>query len=201
MAVNTKVSSRSSVILMSLITILVGLSMMIFPALFQNTIMLILGLMALAFGLFKLIPYFMNKATATASDFTLGVTFVILGLVVIIFQRMLLAFIPIMFGIFLLITAIMKLRDAVDMKRVGAANWMLNLIFGIASVVLALILICRPGFVLSMTFSIIGAFIFVDGIMSLVSSIMVNVNYRGYRQSASQTIYDAATGNVTKEKK
>jgi uncharacterized membrane protein HdeD (DUF308 family) len=160
--------------LISAIYIVFGLLLLIFPDTMKNLICILLGIAALAIGIIKLIIYFRKNRleAALAYDMALGIIFVILGIIILIFQGKVLEILPVVFGIFILISSLMKIQTAADIRRLGGTKWWLVLIFAIVSVIFSVILILRPEFMVNASFIIIGIFMVIDGIGGAAGALM-----------------------------
>lgn len=197
-----KVNAKGSAIIGAVVWIVLGVLLFVFPDQMKNIIMILLGACILISGLVSLIIGF-KKSSADSSkmaNYTGGVVAVLLGILIFIFRGKLLAFLPMVFGICLLVSAIIKIIDSAEMHKVSADKWWFSMIFAVVSAIFGLILIARPSFVVDLSFRLIGAFLAVDGIMNLISSTAVGYQYRNIRKSVSRTVYDAATGKVSEEK-
>ena len=131
-----------------------------------------------------------------AYDLAVGILFTVLGVIVLVFQAKVLEILPIIFGIFLLISSIMKVQNAVDVKRFGGSKWWLALIFAAVSIVLAIILILKPQFVVDASFVVIGIFLIIDGAEGLASIFMYSKYYRKAKNAADGAVSGMSHGTV-----
>ena len=76
---------------------------------------------------------------------------------------------PILLGIFIILSSIMKIQNAIDLKRVDYPRWWLILVFALISIALGAILIWNPFAAASTLMMFVGASLCADGIMSLWS--------------------------------
>ncbi len=197
-----KLNARGSAIVGAIIWVVLGVLLFLFPDQVKNVIMLIVGGGAVLIGVVRFVIGYKKVADDSTKflDYGLGVIFLVIGILIIIFRGSLLAILPVIFGICLLVSAITKIIDSLEMRKVSASNWWFSLIFAIVSAVFGLILIARPSFVIDLSFRLIGAFLAVDGIMNIISSSAVGYQYRNVRKTVSKTVYDAATGKVSDER-
>ena len=163
-----------------------------------SLVCIILGVISLVFGIYKLILYFRKTSleAAMAYDLAVGILFTVLGVIVLVFQAKVLEILPIIFGIFLLISSIMKVQNAVDVKRFGGSKWWLALIFAAVSIVLAIILILKPQFVVDASFVVIGIFLIIDGAEGLASIFMYSKYYRKAKNAADGAVSGMSHGTV-----
>lgn len=157
--------------IMSVVYIVAGLALIIWPSFMEGMICTILGIVAIVFGIIRLINYFVgDKFEALMRyDMVIGIFLVGLGLFVLIFPGVVISFLPVVFGLFLILSSLVKLQNAVDLKRLDYDRWWLILILAAVSIVLGVILICNPFGVIHLLLTFVGVFFVVDGATSLYS--------------------------------
>lgn len=196
---NTKrLKARKSAVIMAAAYLALGVLMLVFPQVMQNLLMIILGLGALIYGIIKLIISFAGNGSLPykAGDLLIGIVMTAAGAAVLIFRGSLLSFIPLIFGVFLVISAVEKVRDAMDARFFNSTHWWFNLALGILSLIFGIILVLRPGFVVRLSFRIIGIFLTIDGASGLISALDLASSRRVYRKSVAKDVFDAACSPV-----
>ena len=88
---------RGMSILVSFIYIAFGLLLVIFPTQMANLVCILLGVISLVFGIVRLTKYFTKskEEAAMAYDLVVGILFIALGVVVLVFQKGVLSILPI----------------------------------------------------------------------------------------------------------
>ena len=172
---------KASSITVCIIYIVVGLVFFIWSAKVQDLIAIFLGLIALVYGIYRLILYFTKDklAAMAGNDLIIGIIFSILGVVVLILGRSLLTLVPILFAIFIMLSSIVKIQRAIDVKRFGGNKWLSVLIMAVISLVLAIIIIVQRSLAMDVLIKIIGVFMIIDGITGIVS---IGVASNAYKQ-------------------
>ena len=190
--------SRASTVIMAALYLALGIMMLVFPQQMSGTIMLILGVIALLIGIVKLIICFAASkgVPLRVADFIVGVVFVVLGVATLILREKLLNVIPVIFGLFLLISSLLKIRDAIDARRFSSSRWVFSLVVAVISAVMALILILRPAFVMELYFRLIGIFLIIDGASGLMSALSLAGTYHGYKKTMKRSVYDTDSYTV-----
>ncbi|MDD3338145.1 MAG: DUF308 domain-containing protein [Lachnospiraceae bacterium] len=157
--------------IMSVVYIVAGVALIIWPSFMEGMICTILGIVAIVFGIIRLINYFVgDKFEALMRyDMVIGIFLVGLGLFVLIFPGVVISFLPVVFGLFLIISSLVKLQNAVDLKRLDYDRWWLILILAAVSIALGVILICNPFGAIHLLLIFVGVFFVVDGATSLYS--------------------------------
>lgn len=197
-----KVNARGTSMVNAIVWMALGILFFLFPDKMQNIIMILIGAAALITGIFKIFSGFRKPSEdrSKLGDYAAGVIGLVIGILVLVCQKKLLSILPVVFGVFLLISSIIKIIDSVEMRKVSADKWWFSLIMACISAAFGFILIARPAFVVDLSVRLIGIFLVIDGIMNLISSTAVGYQYRNVRKSVSKTVYDAATGKVEEDK-
>ncbi len=152
-------------------TLVFGLALLIKPDLTTNLILNILGGALIAAGAYKVVRYFMNRDPYDifSWDLALGVILACGGLSLIVFKRMLLSIVPLMFGIAMLVCGVVKLQAAFTMKRMLNRRWYFTLIATGVSCILGLLIILHPFGTGLALIRLIGASIAIEAIQDILS--------------------------------
>lgn len=194
--------SRASAVIMAVFYVAIGVLMLAVPDKMSEMLLLILGVISIIIGIIRLIICFAAKSKGwpmRVFDFAVGAVFVAMGIALLILRNKLLYVIPVVFGVFLLISAILKIRDAVDARRFSSSSWGFSLATALIAAVMALILILRPAFVMNLYFRIIGVFLIIDGAASLLSALMIGHSYRRYKKTVGRSVYDTESKVLSTE--
>ena len=183
-----KIKNGMNSLIVAIIYIAFGVLMILFPGVMANIVCILIAAALLVFGALKLLAYFRKDKEQAAQSFDLvgGVILLILGVLILLFQRRFLNILPILFGIFLLISALIKLQNAFDVKRFGGEKWWMVLLFSVVSIVLAILLIARPGFMVKASFIVIGIFLLIDGIETLIGTFMLGKTTTSYKKAQDE---------------
>ena len=134
----------------------------------------ILGGLFILFGLIKLITYFYNKDNSLYYDLNLMLSSlcILVGLVVIVFGKDIMAIIGIIFGIWISLSSINRINLSFKLKDAGISYWYVSL------VIAALLLMCGLYIVFSPAILLVtlGTLLIVYSIMDIVQSIIYIIN-------------------------
>lgn len=164
--------------------IVLGVALLAWPDTSLQTFCYALGGVAVIFGLVKIIMYFMKDRLENLMEPELvtGVTSAAFGAFVLLKSEFILSILPFFTGVFLLIGAIMKLQNAIDMKRLGFRAWWLVLIISIGMFGLGGLLVANPLFVAKIVVILIGAGLTADGVVNLFDMFMLKRLLKKFRQ-------------------
>ena len=116
-------SIRNSLILSSLLYIVLGVVLLVMPELSLGFACLLIGGAVVIYGVVRLAAYLRGGPAADKLDLVLGVLLILLGLFLLIWIRFLLAFVPVVLGIYILIDSFGSLKRSLDMKALGFGEY------------------------------------------------------------------------------
>ena len=150
--------------------VVLGLVFLFWPELSLMTLCYAFGILTIVYGIVHLIGYFVRDRLISVFryDLVIGIIAVALGIMMLIRPQYIVSILPILLGIFIILSSIMKIQNAIDLKRVDYPRWWLILVFALISIALGAILIWNP-FAAASTLMFVGASLCADGIMSLWS--------------------------------
>lgn len=161
-------SAAVQYIIMSVLLCLFGLLLMIKPDFSVRFVVCAIGILLLAVAVVKLITYFCTPVGARLSlDLMLGIALIVLGIIVLTKAQQTVSVLFILIGIPILADGIVKLQNAVEAKRADVTVWWIMLIFALLSVAAGVLLIFRPYDSVKALTVLMGAGLFIEGIMNL----------------------------------
>lgn len=126
----------------SLILGLVGLVLMLAPDTFNKVVGIIVGLSLLLVGLATIYQYMKNKIGTTLSLFS-GILYAVLGAIIMVYPNSVLQLVAMCLGVYLLISGILKVSTAINIRRI-TERWIGTLVIGIISGILGILLLVNP---------------------------------------------------------
>ncbi len=188
---------KSTLIGFSVLYILLGLALLIWPVGAQTVICYVLGAAAIVYGIVRIILYFSGKDPMDAVSLGLvtGILFVLLGLFLLIWHNTVVSIFGFLIGVAIVLNSVFLLQMAFELKRYGSARWFLILILAVVMLAAGIVLVCNPaGSALAWTI-VAGAFLLTDGVMSLISYIIWLVRFKK-AQDASAPSFGASSPRV-----
>ncbi len=171
---------RNSYIIIAVAYVVFGLSLLIRPQLSTTVICYAVGALCLIYAAVTLIKYFTDgsKRYYVEPNFVLPVILGIFGLVIIVRPAVVISILPVTVGLVLIVSGIVKLQDSFSLKRYGFERWYISLVFAVVSLLFGVIILLNP-FGTGLVFArIVGALFAVDGILSIISCILVYASQR-----------------------
>lgn len=150
---------------LSAVMVLLGLYMVIRPVNSAEIICTAIGIAILVLSILGIIRYITTQVKSARHQvlFAVCVAAAVIGIILLFRPGWILALIHIFIGIGILIDGIFKLVKALEAKSFAREKWWLILIFAILTCLLGLILIFNPFSGVSITMTIIGVILIVEG--------------------------------------
>lgn len=133
-------------ITISILTLLAGIALVIWPGASVITICYVVGSAAILVGAVRLAGYF-SKDSYNLNfqfDFAMGLVFLILGTVLIFHPGDTVAVLHFSVGILVLVDSVFKLQTALDAKHFGLKKWWVMLLCALLCAGLGLVLVILP---------------------------------------------------------
>ena len=167
----------------SIIFICLGVFLYVMPYISATIIGVILGSLILLMGVYSIYKHKKNTSKLLVFQFELilGVISLLLGILIILNPLLVSIIITVCLGIWLLILGTFKINYALSLKKFKEDFWPLTLTMGIIYLVLGAILIFNPLSASMIISEIVGLFVIVYGLISLVETHL-------YKQNASKVI-------------
>lgn len=165
-------SVKRTYLLFSCLWILLGLALLLFPGISSRIICYILGGLCLVWAVVKFIGYFARDPYRLAFQFdlALAVLCLILGLVLIFFSRAILSILPVLVGIFTVVSGVFKLQTAFEARRFGIPSWPWLLVLSIAAIAVGALVVILPYQTAMLSIRLMGVAIVVGGIEDITAT-------------------------------
>lgn len=158
------------------VTLLIcGLVLLLMPELTLVTIANVIGIFVIVIGAFFLVSYFTRKELAAGNnDLIKGLVIVFVGIFICVKSELVVSILPVVLGIGVVLSGILKLQHAFDLKRMGFGTWIRIAITAAINVFIGPIVILNPFSTAAWLMRLVGiAFIF-SGVTDLVTTIYVS---------------------------
>lgn len=155
----------------------IGILMLIFQASVEEAIGYAVGAVFAALGVIRLIQYafVQRKQSLMATWLYEGALLAFFGIFCLIHHGEVFGYASVIFCVMLLAGCIIKMQNAIDLKRIGAMRgfWLTILILSLVSLLLAVLLAWDPAFVAKAYVKSIGMFMIFDGFSALFTVVWV----------------------------
>lgn len=166
-------------IIMSLLFIIVGIIMIIFPNIIVSSIMIMIGVVLIIVGAFTIINSLKDKGDfgGYSYDFALGVMSLIFGIVMVANPNLLVSVLPILIGAWIIFQSLLKLQLSIKVKNLGGKTWSLILIMSILTTILGVVLVINPFGAVNTIMVLLGSLIILYGVSDIIETTCVLKNF------------------------
>lgn len=165
--------AKTGYVSMSLIFCLVGLGFILRADLGTQLLGTALGVAMIVFGIVKIVGYFSKDLFRLAFQYDLefGSILLLLGIAVLVHPLHAVNLIVIAMGILIMADAFFKARIAKDARDFGIRDWWFILACAVATGILGMLLMFRPGNSAEMLTALLGVALIFEGILNLTVAI------------------------------
>ena len=158
------------------VTLLIcGLVLLLMPELTLVTIANVIGILVIIIGAFFLIGYFLRKELAAGNnDLIKGLVIVCIGIFICVKSELVVSVLPVVLGIGVVLSGILKLQHAFDLKRMGFDTWVRIGLTAAVNIFIGLIVILNPFSTVAWLMRLVGIGFLFSGVTDLITTIYVS---------------------------
>lgn len=166
-----KNSLKGNALLTAILSAIYGLVLIIWPDTSAKTLCYVIGAVIIIVGLLYVIQYARKDVRKDfyRNDLVYGLFAIALGIMALIKVQVVESIIPVVLGIIVLFSGIVKLQNAFDLLRMKYSNWPVVMILSAINIIFAIILIVEPVWVVNALFRLIGIGLLFGGVTDLVT--------------------------------
>lgn len=185
---------KKSFCVLSAAYIVLGVVLLVWPDLSVTTFCRVFGVGMIIFGCAHLILYFAksNKMQSVMQgNMIAGVVGIATGVYILLKMESVLDIIPFALGVVALLGAVVKLQDALDLRRLGSERWQIMLVFTAVLFVLGWVLIVDPFENMKLIVTLVGVSLLIDGVGNLLGIFWIGYVWKhGAKKKDKQAVYD-----------
>lgn len=155
---------------LSVFCVVLGIALIVNPHFFTNAIGYTVGGLLTAYGVAELIRYFVKtkESPMYATGLVLGVILCAAGIFIIVRPDFIPKIIAIIFGLYMLISGICNLQDALNLRRQGLENWRVSGIPAVITTIVGIVLVINPLFLTDAALIILGICLLISGFSNII---------------------------------
>ena len=167
---------KSTLLIMAGFYIVVGIIMLIAPAIVNGAICYLIGCLCLIMGGLAIYIYLGSEVYGPLAVATLivAISLIVAGIFIITIPEILLTGVPVIMGIILVINAFSKMQSALTLQKYKYNNWWMVLVGALIVFVFGILLIINPFETTILFTRILGLFLIVDGLSSAITAFSYN---------------------------
>ena len=160
---------KNGMLILSIVFIALGLLLLVMPQTSLLWICYAFGAVVLITGVVCLVQYVRIRGSGFAAPFFLvaGVITAALGLFTLARPEVVASFLPVVFGIFILVDGFGRIGTAVDLARRQGDKWWLMMLFSLLSIALGILLLVNPFGAAVSVVMLCGVLLIIEGVVNL----------------------------------
>lgn len=172
-------SIRNSLVLTSVLYVILGVVLMLFPDTSLKLACTLIGVVTLGYGVVRVVSYVRDGgAYSQRFDLFIGVVLAALGVFLLVCPQFIASIIPVALGIYILVDSFTAMKKALDMKALGFEKWWISFLVAVALAVFGAVVVFRPFAVMSSLVVFIGVGFIFDGVFTLANTIVADKVFR-----------------------
>lgn len=167
-------SIRKNLLLTSILTILSGILLIVYPGYTMSILCMIFGILCAVYGMVRIVAWIAKTRVLGNADLIMGLIVFAAGVLLMAHPGFMVSIIPSVVGFIILAIGINKLKDAIDIRNSGYSKWGSLLIPAILVLGLGLLIILNPFATAELTVRVIGATLAFNGVSDIWTITRVN---------------------------
>ena len=187
---------------LSALYIVLGIILIIYPAQTINVICKIIGVTAVAAGIYTIVRFFLRSATtftATAGLIT-GIICLVCGILLISNPDFIKSIFPFVIGIMIIIDSAFKLMTSFEIKNTTREGWLGVLVLSVIGLVFGFIIVFNAGATADFIVRIIGVSLIVEAIENLCTAAVICGKFRSFGKSERRKTIEGEFTEVKTER-
>ena len=178
---------KNGMLFLSVLFIVLGVLLLVMPQTSLLWICYAFGAVVLITGIFCLIQYARVRGSGLAAPFLLvaGVITAGLGLFALAKPEVVASFLPVVFGLFILMDGCSRIGTAIDLARHRGEKWWLLLLLSLLSIALGILLLADPFGAAVSVVMLCGVLLIVEGVINLSCVVYAAMELRALDRMAN----------------
>jgi uncharacterized membrane protein HdeD (DUF308 family) len=136
----------------------------------------VFGILVLVYGVCHLFSYYRKKKKQMEEPFELvqGIIGLAAGVFILVAAETIIKILLILFGIIIVIDSIVKIQDALDLKKLGHGSWLMMFLTAVVMAVMGILIIIKPAGLAAAIFMFAGIVMIINAAVDLWDIIYVS---------------------------
>ena len=177
----------------SIILFILGLLLFLKPDTVIHVVALILGIFIIVVGIFALLKYFRSEQKNGMIRFNIiyGGVCIVSGLILALTPSAIASILPIVLGIWMIISSLLKIQYALNMKEAGSTSWIPTFTLAMITLVVGILLVINPWRGAQVILQIVGGFLMAYALLDVIASFLLNKETKTLMKVIDADIPDA----------
>ncbi len=163
-------SFQKAMIISSVIYLVIGLVLIIWPDAARQIIIYAIGAAALLYGGYRIVDFFVRKehlANSVQLGVALGIACLLLGLFLIFKVDLVVSLLAAVIGVAVIIDSVLRLQISLNLRYFGAQYWVLLLVTSLVTLGFGILLLFNPFTAVRVATIVAGVLLLIDGGLTL----------------------------------
>lgn len=181
-------SVKKSFVLSSVVSILLGIVLLLYPGITSKLICYFVGAMILIHGVTDVVRYYKSKEAEFffRYDLIIGLILCGAGIFMLLQAEVVVMIIPLVLGIFIMVDGCVNIKRAFEMKNFGFRRWWAALVAAVLMAVLGAVMLWNPFEAAEVTIAFIGIVLLYEGISDLVIAFFMGMMRRKMKKALEE---------------
>ena len=177
----------------SIILFILGLLLFFKSDTVIHVVALILGIFIIVVGIFALLKYFRAEQKNGMIRFNIiyGGVCIVSGLILALTPSAIASILPIVLGIWMIISSLLKIQYALNMKEAGSTSWIPTFTLAMITLVVGILLVINPWRGAQVILQIVGGFLMAYALLDVIASFLLNKETKTLMKVIDADIPDA----------
>ena len=157
---------HKTMMIVSIVYVIFGLLLIIWPDAARQIIIYAIGAAALLYGGYRIVDFFVRKEHLDGSiqiGVALGIGCLLVGLFLIVKANVVLALLAAIIGVAIVVDSILRLQIALNLRYSGGSSWLILLITALVTLAFGILLLFNPFTAIKVATIIAGVSLVLDG--------------------------------------
>jgi uncharacterized membrane protein HdeD (DUF308 family) len=162
---------QKAMFISSIVYVFLGLLLILWPDQARRIVCYLLGAAALAYGLYRIIDFFVRKQETGSVQFgvALGIALAVIGLFLLFKADAVIAVLAAIIGVAIIIDSILRLQISLNLRRFTGGGWLPLFITALVTLIFGILLLFNPFDAVRVATIIAGIALIIDGAFTLWS--------------------------------
>lgn len=160
-------------IALSVIYLTVGIVLLIYPTQTIDAITRIIGITAIALGIYEMLKFIFRKSTDFVKVLSLfaGIFSFICGIILLINPNFIRTFLPVIIGVYIVLDSAFKLMTSIELRNAGSKVWWGVFFLALAGVIFGFIIVFNAKEISALVIRLIGVSLIIESVENIFAVI------------------------------
>lgn len=162
---------KKDMMISGIFQMLIGILLVIFSDKFLSMICSIAGGCLAGYGVYHMVKYIRGKndMANNSYDMAQGILGIAAGIFVWVAAEFMISLVFIIFGLFIIFESVLKMQDALDVRKLGHSSWIVMAVIAILMAAAGVMIVAKPTGIVDIIVNFTGIVMIVNGASNLIA--------------------------------